>query len=43
MKPGDFPGGSLVKTPNAGGIGSIPGWGPTILYVAWCGQKTKIS
>ena len=37
----DFPGNTVVKTSpsNAGGAGSIPGWGAKIPHV--CGQKTK--
>ena len=35
----DFPGVPLVKTPNSGGMVSIPGWGTKIPYATWCGQK----
>ena len=28
-------------SPNAGALGSIPGWGTKILHAAWCGQKKK--
>ena len=27
---------------NAGGAGSIPGWGTEIPHAAWCGQKIKL-
>ena len=35
--PWDFPGGPVVKNPpsNAGGVGSITGWGTKILYAVW--------
>ena len=40
---GDFPGGSVVKTPHshAGGEGSIPGRGTKIPYAAQYSQKKK--
>ena len=33
----DFPGGPVVKTSpsNAGGAGSIPGWGAKVPYASW--------
>ena len=39
----DFPGGPVVKIQpsNAGGMGSIPGWGIKIPHAAWCGQNIK--
>ena len=30
-----------LLTPNAGGMGSIPGRGTKILHAAWRGQKKK--
>ena len=40
---GEFPGGPVVKTPcsNAGGMGSIPGWGTKIPYAAPYGKKKQ--
>ena len=40
---GDFPGSLVVKTPssNAGGAGSIPGWGTKVPCAMECGQKLK--
>ena len=37
----DFPGGIVVKTlpPNAGGTGSIPGWGTKVSHASGCGQN----
>ena len=37
----DFPGGPGVDSalPNAGGTGSIPGWGTRILDATWYGKK----
>ena len=39
----DFPSGPVVKTlpSNAGGVGSIPGWGTKIPHAVGCGQKLK--
>ena len=41
----DFPGGPVVRlcAPNAGGTGSIPGWGTKIPHATWCitWQKKK--
>ena len=42
--PSDFPGGSVVRTPcfqcwDAGGVGSIPGWGTKITHAAQHGQN----
>ena len=39
----DFPGGPVVKTlpSNAGGVGSIPGWGTKIPHAVGCSQKLK--
>ena len=36
-KEGDFPGSPVVKTSpsNAGGVGSIPGWGAKIPHGLW--------
>ena len=33
----DFPGGPVVETSpsNAGGVGSIPGWGAKIPHASW--------
>ena len=38
-RPRDFPGGSVVKSQpsNAGGEGSISGWGTKIPHAAQCG------
>ena len=43
MESWDFPGNPVVKTSpsNAGGAGSIPGWGTKILHAPWRGQKKK--
>ena len=46
MKPllsceGDFPGCPVVKTSNAGDLGSIPGQGTKVPHAAWCGQRNK--
>ena len=30
-----------LRVPNAGGPGSIPGWGTKILHAAWPKQKQK--
>ena len=30
-----------LDTPNAQGMGSIPGWGPRVPHAAWCGQKRE--
>lgn len=40
----DFPGVPVVKTllSNAGGEGSIPGQGTTILHATQCGQKKEL-
>ena len=37
LKSRGFPGGPVVKTSpsNAGGMGSIPGWGPKIPHASW--------
>ena len=37
LSTGDFPGGPVVKTlpSNAGGEGSIPGWGAKIPHASW--------
>lgn len=37
----DFPGGPGVDSalPNAGGTGSMPGWGTRILDATWYGKK----
>ena len=32
---GDFPGGPMIKTSNAGSVGSIPGQGAKILQASW--------
>ena len=39
----DFPGVQLLRlcASNAGGVGSIPGWGTRIPHAAWHGQKKK--
>ena len=36
----DFPGGPVVKTSYAGGVGLTPGW-ETKIPNAWCSQKKK--
>ena len=40
---GHSPGGPVVKTlpPNAGGGGSIPGWGAKIPHASWSKKKKK--
>ena len=38
---GDFPSGPVVRTPTAGGAGSIPGRGTKIPHAAWRGQKNE--
>ena len=43
LRPWDFPGGLMVKTPNAGGKVSIPNREIKILYAAQRGQKNKKS
>ena len=30
-----------LYTPNAQGMGSIPGWGTRVPHAAWCGQKRE--
>ena len=30
-----------LYTPNAQGMGSIPGWGTRVSHAAWCGQKRE--
>ena len=30
-----------LHTPNAGGMGSITGWGTKVLHAPWLGQKKK--
>ena len=39
----DFPSHPVVKTllPNAGGLGSIPGWETKIPHAMGCGQKVE--
>ena len=39
----EFPGGPVVKTPpsNAGGLGSIPGWGTKIPHAIRCSKTNK--
>ena len=39
----DFPSHTVVKTllPNAGGLGSIPGWETKIPHAMGCGQKVE--
>ena len=43
MSKRDFPGGPVVKTSpsNAGGVGSIPGWGARIPHTSWPKEKLK--
>ena len=36
----DFPGGPVVKTSYAGGVGLTPGW-ETKVPNAWCSKKKK--
>ena len=40
---GDFPGSPVVKTlpSNAGGVGSIPGWGAKMPHSSWPKKKKK--
>ena len=38
---GDFPGGPVVETSNAGVAGLIPGWGAKIPHAMWHSQKKK--
>ena len=42
---GDFRGGPVVKTSpsNAGGVGSIPGWGAKTPRASWPKKQNKIS
>ena len=32
-----------LRGSNAGGVGSIPGWGTKIPHAAWSGQEIKIN